>query len=307
VDKAMAKDPMQRYQRGMDMAFDLEDLREGREPRSRAREWATPAPVASGHEHAEIDPDQSTLQKKRPLQEQIEFIRRHSFVAALVVGLAVLALGVSHAFWHKAAPKQNQSPRSVAQAPAVGEVAVGPIAPKITEPGSQPFTPPTPSPRPASRAVPPRTPPEKKILVTRASATPPKIKDVNLTSASPALAVSPATLEIDVEYKFSQAKLTLWIDDRASFTHTLEGTDKKVLGVFHRSEGHEFHALQIPAGNHQLRVEVGGGAPIDQSATISANFASGDEKMLHVTFDKHGQMALGLENDLPTQLPPKAP
>jgi hypothetical protein len=29
--------------------------------------------------------------------------------------------------------------------------------------------------------------------------------------------------------------------------------------------------------------------------------------MLHVTFDKHGEMTLSLENDPSTQPPPKAP
>ena len=38
IDRAMAKDAAQRYQRGMEMAFDIQHLREGREPWSKAKQ-----------------------------------------------------------------------------------------------------------------------------------------------------------------------------------------------------------------------------------------------------------------------------
>jgi hypothetical protein len=84
------------------------------------------------------------------------------------------------------------------------------------------------------------------------------------------------------------------VDARLSFTHLLEGTDKTHLVVFHHVQGHEFHAMQIPSGTHQLRVEVTSGAA-KKSATFSADFASGNEKTLRVFFDKHGEMNLHLQ------------
>jgi serine/threonine-protein kinase len=312
VDKAMAKDAAQRYQRGMEMAFDLEDLREGREPRSRARERSAPVTIATEHPTPEVEPGGGSSQGKPAPKRQFEFIREHAFVATLVLGLAVVAWGVSHSFGHKTTAMQSQAQSDLGQGPTVGEAAaIKPLDPTPIEPASQPAVLPTLPPRKSTRETSsgaPRTPPEKKILATRAPAAPPKIKAASLTSTAPAPLLSPATLEIDVEHKFSQATLTLWVDDRVNYTHTLEGTDKKRLGLFHHLEGHEFHALQVPPGKHQIRVEVGGGeAQVDQAATISANLTSGDEQILHVTFDKHAEMILSLENDPSTQPPPKVP
>jgi serine/threonine-protein kinase len=308
VEKAMSKDPAQRYQRALDMASDLEDLRDGREPRSRARERGVQVAMATEEATTPIALSDGASPEKPNSRKQVEFIRKHAFVAALVFGLAVLTLGVTHSLWHKS-PRQSQPEGTSAQAPAVGEVAVVKSPdPRPTESPAQPISLPAPAPRKAVRAVAPHTFPEKKTVVARTPAAPPKIKPASLSSTSPDPVVAPATLEIDVEHKFSQATLTVWVDDRVNYTHALEGTDKKRLGLFHHLEGHEFHAIQITPGKHQLRVEVGGGdAPADQATTISANFTSGDEQMLHVTFDKHGAMALNLENDPSTQPPPKAP
>jgi hypothetical protein len=88
--------------------------------------------------------------------------------------------------------------------------------------------------------------------------------------------------------------------------------DKKHLVVFHHVQGHEFHAMQVPPGKHRLRVRVTsdadagaaagtpGGFPAgfptyDQSATVTGNFASGQENVLHINFQKHGEMNLSLQ------------
>ena len=72
--------------------------------------------------------------------------------------------------------------------------------------------------------------------------------------------------------------------------------DKKRLVVFHKVQGHEFHAMQISPGKHSLRVQVTPGANIsERSATIDGEFASGTEKMLRVLFTKSGEMKLSLQ------------
>jgi hypothetical protein len=81
----------------------------------------------------------------------------------------------------------------------------------------------------------------------------------------------------------------------------LAGTDKKLLVVFHRVHGHEFHAVQVPPGKHLLRVQIspngeGTGPEVaDQSQTVEGEFASGAEKMLSIQFDKNGLMTLSLQ------------
>jgi len=103
-------------------------------------------------------------------------------------------------------------------------------------------------------------------------------------------------LDIEIEHKFAQARLSIWLDDRLTYTHQLEGTDKKHLVVFHKVQGHEFHAVQIPPGNHVLRVQVTSGSDLSgRSATIEGEFASGTEKMLRVLFNKNGEMNLSLQ------------
>ena len=68
-------------------------------------------------------------------------------------------------------------------------------------------------------------------------------------------------LEIEVEHKFAVAHLSIWVDDSLTYTHTLEGTDKKRLVVFHQVQGHEFHAMQLSPGKHLLRVQVTSDVP----------------------------------------------
>jgi hypothetical protein len=71
-----------------------------------------------------------------------------------------------------------------------------------------------------------------------------------------AAVLPPATLEIEVDHNFTEAHLSLWVDDKLTYTRVLKGTDKKRLGMFHHVEGHFIHALQVPAGKHRLRVRV---------------------------------------------------
>jgi hypothetical protein len=103
-------------------------------------------------------------------------------------------------------------------------------------------------------------------------------------------------LDIEIEHKFTEAQLSIWVDSHLSYTHALEGTNKKHLVVFHSVQGHEFHAVEIPAGDHQLRVRVTSDANrVDKSATIAGKFASGKEKLLKIHFDKQGEMTVSLE------------
>jgi len=102
-------------------------------------------------------------------------------------------------------------------------------------------------------------------------------------------------LEIEVDHKFTEAHLSIWVDDRLTYTHLLEGTDKKHLVVFHHVQGHELHAIQLSPGKHRLRVQVTSGVATDQSATVTGEFASGQDNVLQINFNKHGEMNLRLQ------------
>jgi len=111
-------------------------------------------------------------------------------------------------------------------------------------------------------------------------------------------------LQLEVEHKFAQANLSVWVDDRLTYTHRLEAADTKHLVVFHHVEGHEFHTMQVAPGKHRLRVQVtsdaeagtGTGSSIsDQSATVVGEFAEGQVLVLRINFNKHGEMNLSLQ------------
>ncbi len=100
-----------------------------------------------------------------------------------------------------------------------------------------------------------------------------------------------------MEHRFAEAQLSIWVDDRLTYTHQLEGTDKKHLVVFHHVQGHEFHAMQVSPGKHSLKVQVtsAGDTTYDQSATVAGEFVSGQENMLRINFSKHGEINLSLQ------------
>jgi len=109
-------------------------------------------------------------------------------------------------------------------------------------------------------------------------------------------ALPTATLEIEVDHKFAEAQLSIWVDDSLSYNHVLEGTAKKRLVVFHHLEGHELHTMQVSPGKHRLRVRVTSDTPTyDQSAFVSSDFTGGQENVLRITFNKHGDINLSLQ------------
>jgi hypothetical protein len=103
-------------------------------------------------------------------------------------------------------------------------------------------------------------------------------------------------LEIEVDHKFADARMSIWVDDELTYTHPLQATDKKRLVIFHRVQGHEFHAVEIPPGKHRLRVQVNPGAGAGQQTDlIEGQFDPGSEKMLRIQFSKLGEMTLALD------------
>jgi len=296
IARAMAKDPAQRYQRGMEMVLDIQELREGREPWSKTKQPGSPAAAdavqtaslrakawATGHRAVAAKPGPRNRSASLPeaLEKLLQKMRHKSFVGAmLLLGLIVFGLQMRPLIWPERAPALNTArPLPLAEAVAAAQEAktAAPAAsvPSIAVP---------PAPRAAKR---------QHVSVTSAVQFP---VEATRTSAPIASPVSSAMLDIEVEHKFAEAHLSIWVDDRLTYTHLLEGADKKRLVVFHKVQGHEFHAMQISPGKHSLRVQVApGGNLSERSATIDGEFASGTEKMLRILFTKNGEMNLSLQ------------
>ncbi|MFZ0800265.1 MAG: protein kinase [Terriglobales bacterium] len=246
-------------------------------------------------------------------------IRQMSLVGVLIVtGLFILGLWVISFGPHRVRPR-----------------AAGPLRPADTI-GPVKTTPPPPPPEivAASKAMTP-APVAKQLSKPskphRTDAPPVKVARAALPVVSRALTpsvtavvtpvvskvaapvvVSPATLEIEVDHNFEKAHLSIWVDDKLTYTRVLEGTDKKRLGVFHHVQGRALHAMQLLPGKHRLRVRVTSGADAgaatqtasgapdelptyDQSAFVDGDFTSGQESVLQITCKKQGEITLNLQ------------
>jgi eukaryotic-like serine/threonine-protein kinase len=312
IARAMAKDPAERYQRAMEMVRDIQDLREGREPWNKAKLPASPTIRAAaqtandGAKSSLGEPGIAAqllwsarslpLEHDHSAENPLEKLRRKSLAGALLlVGLLIFGLWVI-SFGPRRLPRAagplppgrgapvKMALPVVSAATAVPSVATAP-APLVRK---------LQKPVPAARTHPPA------MKVARASSPPipqpPSTKVARASSPMISPATSSAMLEIEIEHKFADAHLSIWVDDSLTYTHPLQGTDKKHLVVFHHVQGHEFHAVQVSPGKHLLRVEVtSGGAISDQSATVAGEFASGRENVLRINFNKRGKMNLSLQ------------
>jgi eukaryotic-like serine/threonine-protein kinase len=297
INRAMAKDPAQRYQRGMEMALDIQDLVEGRELWSKAKKHdsSTPALMPLGSEAGAAAMPRPAVRPKSQGQGHavaervLDKMRKNFLVTALLLaGVLLFAVRVGQFLRPQAPPVEHMvgigtaEPMPMAQNISNIKAPLAPSKPPSTD---NPTTAKPTEASPVAASATPKIPHRTRAVTTKAD------------QANLATALSTATLDIEVEHHFAEAHLSIWIDGHLSYSHLLDGVDKKHLVVFHHIQGHEFHAMQVPTGNHHLRVEVTSPAnSIDKSGEISGAFAGGNEKMLHVRFDKHGEMDLSLDN-----------
>jgi serine/threonine-protein kinase len=302
IARAMAKDPAQRYQRGMEMVLDIQELREGREPWSktkqpgsfappdavqtaslRAKAWATGQRAVAAKPRSSIRAS-SPLLGRDAVRRLLEKMRGGKSIAGalLLVGLLIFGLQMRTFVWPQKFPNRPEP------LPYAGEIETVKKTTSVTTPTSVDASSATPAPMPIASK---KTPHEASVGAAVSS----RVR-VSRTSSPVVPAVPPAVLDIEVEHKFAEAQLSIWVDEHLTYTHALEGADKKHLVVFHKVQGHEFHAVQIPPGKHSLRVRVASGPDsYDQFGTVAGEFASEKEKMLRISFGKRGEMLLSLQ------------
>jgi hypothetical protein len=299
----MAKDPAQRYQRGMEMVLDLQDLRAGRElwsktkqpgsslgsdieetANARARSWAAAQPAAGAKPRSG---NRSLSPGREALEKLLEKMRKNSIaaVAVLLIGLFMLGMRLS-----KTVPQQLPTPTPVAvsasKAVNTANIVPSPAASLNTIPSPDA----TPKPSGETKTAHTSMPKEKdKGKVSTAT------KPVH-TNVAKVPSVPPAMLDIEMEHNFASAELSVWVDDQQAYSRKLEGTDKRRMVVFHAVQGHESHTIQLAPGQRSVRVQVA--SDVDsaaQSGTVTGEFVSGKEKTLRVHFNKHGEMTLSLQ------------
>jgi hypothetical protein len=265
----------------MEMVLDIQDLQQGREPWSKAKRPDSPGgaaqtPTDSGRflglgplaaTATDRHSRRSATLQRSAADDLLANMRKKSFISAfLLVGLLIFGVRLEHLAEH-----QETLPQSAMK---------------------------TAPPPPPSTAV--TTP----VKTAAAVAVNKHRKHPEVAGSHPSAVKVPgsissrslAMLEIEVDHKFADAHMSIWVDDLLTYTHPLEGIEKKRLVVFRHIQGHEFHAVQIPSGKHTLRVQViPGGGISEQSATVDGDFPEGTEKMLRILFDKNGAMNLTVQ------------
>lgn len=304
ISRAIAKDRSQRYQRGMEMVLDIQELRAGREPWSKAKEPGSSAALQNLTDKAEglrprdfVAPFRNlsgSQQEQRAVANLLEKMRGNHFASALLaIAVLFLAIRAGQFLGSRNASRRNSSTAgsvtSQVLPPGLGPAAQ-PAEQKV--PGTAEQT--AEKPKNAGAKLPAGAAIDRQAA--QKMAVDPATTATHISSAIPSPAIlSRAMLEIEVDHNFPEAKLSIWVDDRLALTRSLEGTEKKRLVVFRHVQGHEIHAMEVAAGKHVLRVEVMPDSSGEQVDAIEGKFAAGAERLLRIQFDKSGKMNLDLQ------------
>jgi tRNA A-37 threonylcarbamoyl transferase component Bud32 len=269
IARAMAKDPAQRYQRGLEFALDLRELRErgqtiSKDARGAARFpggaevgarslGAVPTHVASAN-LALVGLfkmlGRGRRQASRFIQLQVlSGCRRPAVRIALAVSVAAIILSLFA--YHKTLPLRSSSRTS----PLATVAAVG-----------------TPNPP----------------VVSKPNAIEHSAEKVS-NSKEPPKPVADSTLNIRVEHRFSAAELSLWIDDQLAYDRPLRGQIKKHWNPF-RTDVRETESVRLPSGKHRILVRVRSTPEkYEQSASILGSFTKDHPAILQINFERQGK------------------
>ncbi len=258
IGRAMAKDAAQRYQRGLEFALDLKQLRERgqAEPKgannalrfSRTEEvitWSGSRLTAAGA-------------ARRANSKTSSWWRMPAVRVGTVAAVAAVMLSL-FAYYHG---HRGRSSTQTSSPPVVASVIETPLAAASDPPVATHSA--------AKRPAPTTPPPAKNFEM-------------------PAKPVADSTLDIRIEHHFPEADLSLWIDDKLAYDQPLRAQTKKHWNPF-RENVKETETVQLPTGSHQLRVRVRS-APenYEQSATIGGSFVKDHPAVLQISFDRRAQ------------------
>jgi eukaryotic-like serine/threonine-protein kinase len=266
IARAMAKDPVQRYQRGLEFALDLHELRErclsiSKNPYSASRFSRSGEGVTRLHGNPTTDIRsanrvQAAFFKMRshPARQAHTLIRQlvSSWGRQKVVGIglvfSVAAIVLSLFAYHK-----TLRSRSSSQIGPSATVAASEPAPALNGPAA----------------------------IDRSAGHGFNSKTLSKT-------VADSTLDIRIEHRFSAADLSLWIDDKLAYDRPLRGQVKKHWNPF-RADVRETETVRLTAGKHRILVRVRS-APdkFEQSATILGSFAKDHPAILKINFERQG-------------------
>jgi len=263
IARAMAKDPAQRYQRGLEFALDLRELRERGQTTKGASRFPGGGEVAArslGDGPAHVPSVNLALvgffkmfgdaarQASTFIRLQVlSGWRRPAVRIGLVFSVATIVLSL---FAHH----KNPPARSSSQAgPSATVVAIGAPTPVVSEP----------------------------IAIDHSAE---KVSNSKVASK----AVADSTLSIRIEHRFSAAQLSLWIDDKLAYDRPLHGQIKKHWNPF-RTDVRETESVRLLSGKHRILVRVRSTPDkYEQSASILGSFTKDHPAILQINFERQG-------------------
>jgi hypothetical protein len=312
---AMAKDPAERFQRGSEFAAALRELRGEHDPGSTTTSpWNLPTYVGSTGTRQALKPPVKNvagiMQGRRLVRAAIAKakIRNLIFAAAAVTALIILAIPSRRAVTSQKAtgtvpPLANSnrsgngttSPDSQSNTQPLGLASASPAptgsdtaktmdggtASSAASSGASMTT-------TAARKIDNKKKSASQLRSLKKSTQVPATHSAPSQEAPPQPVAAPSTIEVAVQHQFKEATLWVWVDENLALTRPLHGGTQKHLVVFKSVQGTDTEPLQVPTGTHTLRIRAQtSDQSIDISKTISGTFAAGDDKTLHITFDKH--------------------
>ena len=276
ISRAIAKNPDERYQRGVEFAEDLRLLQQNYQPGATTTSLAAITSMGM----RPLSPRSATALRPVAAVAEAEKVVRYALFKApvrdLVVGAAVMILLVILGAQSKLLVISGLSTLNAAPATPDTPASSAPDSSKMGNPPLQ------------GRMQPILLMPSSHHSKARN-----KIKNVQ-PEMQMQVVVPSSTLDIGVQHQFKDATLYLYVDDKLMLTRALHGGVQKKLVVFNGIRGVESETLKIPAGKHVLRFRaLSTDQTTDLSKTVSAEFIGGDTKSLQITFDKHNtQMRL---------------
>jgi len=103
----------------------------------------------------------------------------------------------------------------------------------------------------------------------------------------PAKPVADSTLDIEIEHHFSEADLSVWVDDKLTYDQALHSQTKKHWNPF-RGNVKETESMRIASGKHRVRVRVRSTPDkYEQTETVVGSFAKNRPATLLISFQGH--------------------
>ena len=271
--RAMAKAPAERYQRGLEFALDVRELKE-RLSKNGVKEPTAARTKTTGTRavNARAEVMQRLLHRAaewggamwRNIVSQFRTTwripARQRLAAVVVIALGTMVFALS---WRRESYTPVQSPQTVHNPVRSSRNNVAPAE----------------SPR--------------KVTVASALAGPSRpvpASVVHAPAAKPKTAphADSSTLLIGIDYPFEDGTVSVLSDSRVVYSHALKGDAKKRLGLFHTVQGRDLGTIQLSTGEHQLGVHVqSNGAAYDELKTVPIELGKGETRTLQISFHGH--------------------